>query len=95
MVNENAEKFKDMKFKAIVTGGAGFIGSHLVGVIIKKIIRIIVIDNFATGRRNNLNKVLTKIKIVNADISNEEKIQKYFKNIDYVFHLAGLALLQC
>ena len=52
---------------------------------------VIVIDNFATGRRNNLNKVLNKIKIVNADISNYEKIQKYFKNIDYVFHLAGLA----
>ena len=80
-----------MKFKAIVTGGAGFIGSHLVELLLKKNYSVIVIDNFATGRRNNLNKVLNKIKIVNADISNYEKIQKYFKNIDYVFHLAGLA----
>ena len=80
-----------MKFKAIVTGGAGFIGSHLVELLLKKNYSVIVIDNFATGRKNNLNKVLKKIKIVNADISNYEKIQRYFKNTDYVFHLAGLA----
>ncbi len=80
-----------MKTKAIVTGGAGFIGSHLVELLIKKNFSVIVIDNFATGQKRNLYKVFKKIKIVNGDICNYSKIEKYFKKVTYVFHLAGLA----
>lgn len=77
--------------RAIVTGGAGFIGSHIVDLLLNKNYSVIVIDNFATGRLDNLKNKKKKIKVVNQSITNYEKIEKHFKNIDYVFHLAGLA----
>ena len=75
--------------RAIVTGGAGFIGSHIVDLLLSKNYSDTVIDNFATGRLDNLRN--KKIKVVDQSITNYEKIEKYFKNVDYVFHLAGLA----
>lgn len=78
------------KKKCIVTGGCGFIGSHLVDYLIKKECKVIVIDNLITGKLKNLN---TKAKFINADLSRYKDWYKYFKNVDYVFHLAGLAEL--
>ena len=77
--------------KCIITGGAGFIGSNLAEKLVKMGHRVTVIDNLTTGRkkpkRNN-----KKIKFINHDISiNNEKFKNYFNNIDWVFHLAGLA----
>tara|TARA_X000000950_G_scaffold283317_1_gene383883 strand:- start:250 stop:1230 length:981 start_codon:yes stop_codon:yes gene_type:complete len=77
--------------KAIVTGGAGFIGSHLVELLVNKKFSVTVIDNFATGRIQNLKNSLKKVKLVNASVVDYKKIEKNFKNCDYVFHLAGLA----
>ena len=77
--------------KAIVTGGAGFIGSHIVELLVKKKFQVVVIDNFATGRVDNLKKIKKKIKLVNTSITSYQNIEKYFKNCDYVFHLAALA----
>ena len=78
--------------KSLVTGGAGFIGSNLVDLLIKKKHKVIVLDNFSTGRRSNLKDHSKKnLKIVNVDISNYQKIKKYFSKVDYVFHMAGLA----
>jgi len=77
--------------KYIVTGGGGFIGSHLTEKLIKLGHKVIVIDNFSVGRRNNLKSIKKNIKIINADINNKNKIFKYFKNVDCVFHLAALA----
>ncbi len=77
--------------KAIVTGGAGFIGSHIAELLVKKNFEVIVIDNFATGRLDNLSKIIKKIKVVKTSIIDYQKIEKYFKNCDYVFHLAALA----
>ena len=77
--------------KIIVTGGAGFIGSNLVDFLIRKKHKVIVIDNFSTGLRNNLKKSKKKIKVFNKDISSSKNLNKIFKNVDYVFHLAGLA----
>ena len=67
--------------KSIVTGGAGFIGSHLVESLVKKNHKVIVIDNFKIGRKKNLENVKKKIKIVNSDIRELKKISKYFKFI--------------
>ena len=81
-----------MKFKSIVTGGAGFIGSNLVDRLISEGHNVIVLDNFISGSKKNLSHhSKKKLKIINIDISNNKNLDKYFKGASYVFHLAGLA----
>ena len=58
--------------KSIVTGGAGFIGSHLVEHLVKNKHKVLVIDNFKIGRRQNLKSIRNKVKIINCDIRNFE-----------------------
>ena len=78
--------------RSLVTGGGGFIGSNLVDKLVSMGHKVIVLDNFSTGRRSNLSQHnKNKVKIVNTDISTNKKLDKYFKNVNYVFHLAGLA----
>lgn len=71
----------------LVTGGAGFIGSHLVNRLINDGHRVIVIDNLSEGKKENLNH---KAKFYKLDICNLKKIMPLFKGIDYVFHLAAI-----
>tara|TARA_B100000315_G_scaffold219192_1_gene220971 strand:+ start:421 stop:1410 length:990 start_codon:yes stop_codon:yes gene_type:complete len=75
----------------LITGGAGFIGSHLVDAFLEKENEVIVLDNYSTGRPQNLDHVVNKIKLVNCDISKSGEWQNMFENIDYMFHLAALA----
>lgn len=81
--------------KVLVTGGAGFIGSHLLErlIINKKIKKIIIIDHLEDGSTKNINHFLKnkKIKLVKQNICNLKKIKKYFKRIKIVFHLAAIA----
>lgn len=77
--------------KAIILGGAGFIGSHLAEQLIKNKFYVKIIDNLSTGRIENIKNIKDKIKFIRADISEKGKWQNEFKNIDYVFHLAALA----
>jgi len=78
--------------KCLVTGGAGFIGSNLVDQLVLKKHKVIVLDNFSTGRLSNLSQHKKKdVKIVKIDISSNKNLDKYFKGVKYVFHLAGLA----
>lgn len=79
--------------KVIVTGGAGFIGSHLVEKLVKEKYKVTVLDNLVTGRLENLADVKKErnLLFVKADITQLEKINKYFKGVDWVFHLAALA----
>lgn len=73
--------------KYLVTGGAGFIGSHLVDKLIERGHDVVVIDNLSTGNLKNLNP---KAKFFKEDICNFEKISPIFNEIDYVFHLAAI-----
>ncbi len=77
--------------KSIVTGGAGFIGSHLVDALLTKGDEVTVLDNFSTGRRENLNHIEDEVELVEADLSLYGTWTKYFKGVDRVFHLAALA----
>lgn len=77
--------------KALVTGGAGFIGSHLVDELLNRGCQVTIIDNFSTGRRNNLGKAFNNVKILEADIGEAGEWMKEFCDVSWVFHLAALA----
>ncbi len=78
---------------SIVTGGCGFIGSHIVDKLLKEGHKVRVIDNLSTGRMENLehHKDNEKLEIFNVDIRNVKEIRKIFENVTYVFHMAALA----
>jgi UDP-glucose 4-epimerase len=81
-----------MKFA--VTGGAGFIGSHLVEYLVKNGNSVIVIDNLNTGKMENLKNVENKIEFVKGDIRDYNLLKKVLKDVDGVFHEAALASVQ-
>ncbi len=76
--------------KALVTGGAGFIGSHIVDRLLADGHHVVVLDDFSTGHRSNLpdNKALT---IVEGDISDAKIVNQCMKEVDWVFHKAAVA----
>ena len=77
--------------KVFVTGGAGFIGSHLVERLIKKGDEVTVYDNFSSGKRGFLSNVLhnKRLKIVDADVLELEKLKKAIAGFNIVYHLAA------
>lgn len=77
--------------KALVTGGAGFIGSHLVNRLLEKGIEVVVYDNFSSGVLENLKSVESDVKIIHGDIRDLKTLISSMKGIDYVFHLAAIA----
>lgn len=80
--------------KAVVTGGAGFIGSHIVDLLILKGFEVVVLDNFSTGRPDNLkhHQGNEKLSLVQCDISDYDfDMTDLFAGAAYVFHMAALA----
>ena len=77
--------------KAIVTGGAGFIGSHLVDALLSEGVSVTVLDNFSTGRPENLDHIKDQIKLIECDISKAGIWEKEFDGANWVIHLAALA----
>ena len=80
--------------KYAVTGGAGFIGSHLVKKLVERGNEVIVIDNLNTGKKQNIEKISKKIDFFEVDIRDFSAIEDILKNIDGVFHEAALASVQ-
>ncbi|MFH1593957.1 MAG: SDR family oxidoreductase [Candidatus Omnitrophota bacterium] len=79
--------------KVIVTGGAGFIGSHLVERLLGDGENVIVLDNFSNGKRENLDNVSdnSRLTISDVDVSDFDKIKDHFHGVHSVYHLAALA----
>jgi len=80
--------------KYAVTGGAGFIGSHLVKNLVERGNEIIVIDNLNTGKKKNVKKNFKKINFFEVDIRDFSTIEDIMKNVDGIFHEAALASVQ-
>ena len=80
--------------KYAVTGGAGFIGSHLVKNLVERGNEVIVIDNLNTGKKENIEKISKKIDFFEIDIRDFSAIENILKNVDGIFHEAALASVQ-
>ncbi len=82
-----------MSNQVLVTGGAGFIGSHLVEKLASKGHKVFVIDNLSSGNLKNLSKIKKNIFVKKIDISNYKSLEKFFVNKKFkcIFHLAGKA----
>ncbi|MFX1451727.1 MAG: NAD-dependent epimerase/dehydratase family protein [Promethearchaeota archaeon] len=81
-----------MKYsRFLVTGGAGFIGSHLVDSLVKDDVYIRVVDDLSSGFKENLEKNLDKIDFIEGDISKPDIVKNIVSDVDVVFHIAANA----
>ena len=80
--------------KYVVTGGAGFVGSHLVKLLVNEEHDVTVIDNLHSGKRENLSNVMKNIEFIEKDIRDYESIEEYLENADGIFHQAALTVVQ-
>lgn len=80
----------EKQIQALVTGGAGFIGSHLVESLLENNVHVKVIDNLSSGKPANLEKVRERIDFIEGDIRNRELVEKAAQGCDYIFHLAAV-----
>ncbi len=76
--------------RALVTGGAGFIGGHLIDALLERGAAVRVIDNFATGRRENIERVAGRIEFIEGDICDPEAVARAVAGVDTVFHEAAI-----
>ena len=78
--------------KVIVTGGAGFIGSNLTDKLLERDYQVIIIDNFSTGRLDNIKRLIDqrKVEIIRGSVVNLPLLQKVFSGAEYIFHQAAI-----
>src|SRR6185312_2436887 len=74
--------------KALVTGGAGFIGSNLVRALVERGDAVRVLDNFSTGNRANLEGV--EVEVVEGELRSYERVHNAVRDIEVVYHLGAL-----
>jgi nucleoside-diphosphate-sugar epimerase len=80
------------KNTTVVTGGAGFIGSHLAEELLKRGYQVIILDDLSTGKRSNIEPLLTQgnIQFIEGSVTDLPLLNKLFQNVSYVFHLAAI-----
>jgi len=76
--------------RVLVSGGAGFIGSHLVKTLVRAGYQVKVLDNLSTGSINNLSDLLNAIEFVNGDVRDYNVVERAIRGVDAVVHLAAL-----
>lgn len=85
--------------KAIVTGGAGFVGSNLVESLLADGLEVISIDDYSAGKERNLKDLIqqygNKLEAVNCDVTNREQLEQYFDGVDVIFHQACSKMTIC
>jgi len=74
----------------VVTGGAGFIGSHIADHLLRQGHRVRIVDNFTTGNRDNLSTLTGELEVFEISITDKDALDKAFVGADYVFHQAAL-----
>lgn len=77
-------------YKYLVTGGAGFIGSHIVGELVHRGQSVRIVDNFSTGKKENIAPFLEKIELIEGDIKDFKVCQQAAKDMDFILHQAAL-----
>ncbi len=75
--------------KALITGGAGFIGSNLAAELVKRKFDVVIYDDFSTGSMDNLAAVKDKVKVIKGDVRDYDSLSSAAKGCDAVFHLAA------
>jgi UDP-glucose 4-epimerase len=75
--------------RVLITGGAGFIGSHLADALIARGDQVVALDNFSTGSTANIKHITKNFEIIDGDIRNKDLINESIKDVDLVFHMAA------
>jgi UDP-glucose 4-epimerase len=75
----------------LVTGGAGFIGSHIATALADRGGHVHVLDNFSTGRRGNLKHLADRVTLIEGDLTRQDDVAKAVEGVEVVFHQAALA----
>ena len=84
--------------RVLITGGAGFIGSHITDQLLaENVEEIILIDDFIRGSKENVAEALKsgKVRLIKGDIRDQALLDELFKNVDYAFHMAAYRINQC
>jgi UDP-glucose 4-epimerase len=75
--------------RVLITGGAGFIGSHLADALIARGDQVVALDNFSTGSTANIKHITKNLEIIDGDIRNTDLINETTKDVDFVLHMAA------
>ncbi len=75
----------------LVTGGAGFIGSNIVDALLRRGARVRVLDNFSTGRAENLRDTMDRIELIEGDVRDADAVERAVRGAEFVLHQAALA----
>lgn len=81
----------NMSQKILVTGGAGFIGSHIATACLERGDQVRILDNLCTGNRQNFQHIVDDVEFIEADILDDDTLKKAMAGIEVVFHQAALA----
>jgi nucleoside-diphosphate-sugar epimerase len=76
--------------RVVITGGAGFIGSNIAQALVKRGDQVVILDDFSSGRRVNLEAIADRIHLIEGDIRDPRAVREAMRGADYVFHEAAL-----